>query len=199
MSLLLSNCNNKEKPNSSIGNKDKAEKNFSECKKFNKKFNDKVVLEENDSALIYINKAIECNPKSTNYKFSKIQFLMDIKKYNDAIKPTDELILISDDPFFKVLKAILLLKTNDSNWAKLLDNTYREYNQIQNPTSNNQFYKIALDNYFKGKDFALIEVGKFKEQHKGKPYENQNINAIENLIKNESKENVLFKLFNIRE
>lgn len=198
--LLLSNCSNKVKPNpnSTVIN-NKTEKDFSDCKKIYKKFNNKFVLEENDSALIYINQAIECNPKNTNYKFSKIRFLIGINNYKDAIKQTNELILISNDPSFKLLKGILMLKTNDSNSLKLLNESYTEYKQIKDPTSGNLFYRIALDNFFKGKDYSLNEVKKFKDIYKGKAYENQNINALEELINNETKENVLFKLFSIND
>lgn len=198
--LLLSNCSNKVKSNINptvINNK--TEKDFSDCKKIYKKFNNKFALEENDSALVYINQAIKCNPKSSNYKFTKVRFLVETKNYNDAITQLDELIINSEDPAFKMEKGIILLKINDKNAIKTLRDAYNDYNKIQNPTSNNQFCKIALDNYFKGKDYSLIEVEKFKERYKDKPYEMQNITALEGLIKSKDKENTLFMLFNIRD
>lgn len=190
--ILLSNCNSK-KPASNIV----IEKENLKCKEIYKKYNEKFVLEENDSALIYINQAIECNPKSTNYKYTKIRFLVDINNYNDAIKELDKFIPNSDDPAFKMQKGILMLKINDDNSKQILEESYFEYNKLIEPTSNNLFYKIALDNYFKSKEYALNEILNFKNKYKGKDYEMQNIDALESLVKSENKENVLFKLFNI--
>lgn len=192
--LLLSNCNNKKTSNNVV-----IEKENLKCKEIYKKYNDKYVLEENDSALIYINQAIECNPKSSNYKYTKIRFLVEIKNYNDAIEQLDKFIQNSDDPAFKMEKGIILLKINDKNAINVLSDSYNDYNKIQVPTSNNQFCKIALDNYFKGKEYSLNQVLKFKDEYKGKGYENQNIKFLEDLINNETKEDVLFKLFNIRD
>lgn len=198
--LLLSNCNDKAKSDKDSSNslkKDLETNSSSNCKKMYKKFNEKFALEENDSALVYINKAIECDSKNSNYQFSKVRFLIGINKYQDAINQIDELLFISNDPTLKMLKAILMIKTNNSDFIKLLNKSYIEFNQIKSLTSSNQLYKIALDNYFKGKDYSLEEIKKYKELYKEKPYENQNILALENLIKNENKENVLFKLFSI--
>jgi predicted Zn-dependent protease len=197
--LLLANCSNKRTTSNKTTSNTVIVKENSKCKEIYKKYNEKYVLEENDSALIYINQAIECNPKSSDYKFTKIRFLVEIKNYNDAIKQLDEFILNSDDPAFKTQKGTLLLKINDKSSIKILSESYNDYKKIKNPTSNNQFYKIALDNYFEGKEYALKEVEKFKQTYKGKGYENQNINVLEELIKNETKENTLFKLFNIRD
>ncbi|MDN3673044.1 hypothetical protein QWY99_08290 [Flavobacterium branchiarum] len=198
--LLLSNCSNKVKsnPNPTVIN-NKTEDDFSDCKKIYKKFNNKFALEENDSALIYINQAIKCNPKSSNYKFTKVRFLVETKNYNDAIIQLDELIINSEDPAFKMEKGTIFLKINEKNAIKALRDAYNDYDKIQNPTSNNQFCKIALDNYFKGKEYALKEIDKFKENYKDKGYENQNINFLEELINKETKENVLFKLFSIND
>lgn len=192
--LLLSNCSNK-KTNSNVV----IEKEDLKCKEIYKKYNQKYVLEENDSALIYINQAIECNPKSTNYKYTKIRLLVETKNYNDAIKQLDKFILNSDDPAFKMEKGILMLKMNNVHFKQTLEECYSEFNKIKEPTSNNLFCKIALDNYFKGKEYSLNEILKFKNEYKGKGYENQNIKFLEDLINNETKENVLFKLYNIRD
>ena len=193
--LLLANCSNKKTTTSNIV----VEKENLKCKEIYKKYNEKYVLEENDSALVYINQAIECNPKNSEYKYTKIRFLVEIKNYNDAIKQLDKFILNSDDPAFKMQKGILMLKINDANSKQTLEECYSEFNKLEEPTSNNLFYKIALDNYYKGKEYSLNEVLKFKNKYKGKGYENQNIKFLEDLINNETKENVLFKLYNIRD
>lgn len=163
-------------------NSNKTVKDFSNCKEIYKKYNEKYVLEENDSALVYINQAIECNPKNSEYKYTKIRFLVEIRNYNDAIKQLDKFILNSDDPAFKMQKGILMLKINDTNSKQTLEECYSEFNKLKEPTSINSFYKIALDNYFKGKEYSLNEVLKFKNEYKGKGYENQNIKFLEDLI-----------------
>lgn len=191
---LFSNCQNKD----TIGKTTSAIKTNLNCKEIIHKYNEKFIAEENDSALIYINQAIKCNPKSSNYKFTKVRFLVETKNYNDAIIQLDELIINSEDPAFKMEKGIIFLKINDKNAIKALRDAYNDYDKIQNLTSNNQFCKIALDNYFKGKEFSLAEIQKYKEKFK-EPYEIQNINTLEQLILNNNKEEVLFSLFNIKD
>ena len=193
--LLLSNCNNKKNIVSSTIQKN----DYAECKVFFDKYKKKMIIEENDSALIYIDKAIKCNPNNNSYKNSKVNFLISIKNYKEADKQLDELITITNDPAFRLLKGIIKLKDSDPQSEKLLVNSYDEFNQMKEPTSNNLFYKIALDNYFKGKDYSLNQVKEFKQTYKDKPYENQNIEALQELINKETKERVLFKLFNIND
>ncbi|HFG0578558.1 hypothetical protein [Flavobacterium psychrophilum] len=193
--LLLSNCNNKKNIVSSTIQKN----DYAECKVFFDKYKKKMIIEENDSALIYIDKAIKCNPNNNSYKNSKVNFLISIKNYKEADKQLDELITITNDPAFRLLKGIIKLKDSDPQSEKLLVNSYDEFNQIKKPTSSNLIYKIALDNYFKGKDYSLNQVEEFKQTYKDKPYENQNIEALQELINKETKEIVLFKLFNIND
>ncbi|WP_395074839.1 tetratricopeptide repeat protein [Flavobacterium sp.] len=190
--IFFINCNNKKLIKNEL-----TEQKHSNCDFFLNKYSDKFMSGENDSALIYINKAIECNPNEFNYKDNKLIFLIATQSYIKAIEQLDELNSSNDDPAYKFQRGILMLKINDINAIKKLEQSYSEFNQISKLTSSNLFYKIALDNYFKGKEYSLNEVAKFKAIYKGKAYENQNIIALENLIKNENKENVLYKLFNI--
>lgn len=193
IAVFLSNCDGNKKAIKNIAQ----EKDYSICKKSFKKYKEKFIAEENDSALIYINKAIECNPSNNSYKNSKVAFLITIENYNDAIKQLDELISITNDPTFRLQKGVVRLKINDHKSKELLNSSYNEFNEIKKPTSGNQFYKIALDNYFKGKEYALKEIEKVKQIYKDQPYESQNFKALEELINTERKEVVLFKLFNI--
>lgn len=191
---LLSNCQNKD----TIVKTTSVIKTNLNCKEIIHKYNEKFIAEENDSALFYINKAIECNPKNNKYKDSKVRFLIGIKSYKEARLQLDELIKSTNDPAFKLLKGIIKLKVKESDSRKFLDESYIEFSKINKPTSGNIFYKIALDNYFKGREFSLAEIQKFKEKFK-EPYEIQNINALEQLILNNNKEEVLFSLFNIKD
>lgn len=195
--LSLLNCNNNN--NKKATNDLITEKEEVKCKEIYKKFNEKYVLEENDSALIYIDEAIKCNPKNNKYKYSKIKFLIEIKNYDDAIKQLDKFILLSNDPAFKLQKGVLLLKIKDEKSKQILEECYYEYQKLKEPTSNNLFYKIALDNYFEGKEYSLNEILKCKRQYQGKDYELQNIKVLEELINNKSKEEVLFNLYNIKD
>ena len=168
-----------------------------DCEILYDKYLEKFSLREKDSALFYINKCIKCDPSKSENKFIKVQLLTSMRDYKNAILVFDDLKLGVDDPSLIMQKGVLMLKIQDANSKKILEESYSRLKKIENPTFNNEFYKIALDNYFSNKDYSLNEVIKFKEKYKGKPYENQNINALEDLINKETKENVLFKLFSI--
>jgi len=164
-----------------------------DCQKYLQKHFNTVVVKKNDSALYYVNKAIDCDPTSINYKFTKVKFLIRLKKYEDAeiaLNPIKE-----NDLALKMLDGILKLKINNSDSKNTLSKVYTEYNNIENPTSTQLFYKIALDNYFKGKEYSTNKILDYKKNFQSE-YEKQNIGALEELILKETKENVLFKLFN---
>jgi len=195
--LLLLMCNCKHKPHEhKIANKKTEEP---DCKKFYKAYNQKYVLEEADSALVYINKAIDCDPNNSSYKFTKVKFLTEIKRYSDALKEADNLSSISDDPAFKLFKGIIMLKMKNKDSDKILNEAYNSFSQIKEPTASNQFYKVALDSYIKGADYALTEIKELKERYKSDGYQMQNLTAIEELIRKENREAVLFKTFGINE
>jgi len=194
-SIFLSNCDGNKK---TIKKKNVSqEKDYSICKKYLKKYKENFIIEENDSALVYINKAIECNPNNNSYKNSKVTFLITIENYNEAIKQLDELIDITNDPALRLQKSVVKLKINDKTSNELLKENYKEFDEIKKPTSSNLFYKIALDNYFKGKEYALKEIEKTRFVYKDKLYEVDNFKVLDELINTEKREVVLFKLFNI--
>lgn len=188
ISLLFLCCKGKE-------TKEPILKNQIDCTKAYASFNKKVINKENDSAIFYINKAINCDTTNSKYKFSKVKFLTDLKKYDDAIVTLD-LLISPNEPSFKMLKGILKLKANNSDSEKFLKESYVEFKEIKNPSSNNLFYKIALDNYFEGKKFALNEIKKYRNLYSS-PYEKQNIDYLEELISTKNKNEVLYGLFNI--
>lgn len=182
---------------SSCQNKKTIPKENLECEILYNKYLEKFSLREKDSALFYINKCIKCDPSKSDNKYIKVQLLTSMKDYKNAILVFDESKLAIDDPALIMQKGVLMLKIEDVNSKKILEESYGKLKKIENITSSNQLYKIALDNYFLDKNYSLSEVNKFKEKYKGKPYENQNITALEDLINKETKETVLFKLFNI--
>jgi lipopolysaccharide biosynthesis regulator YciM len=189
----ISSCQNKK----NITEKNVIKEN-PECEILYNKYIEKFSNSEKDSALFYIDKCIKCDTSKKDNKYIKAQLLISMKDYKNAILTFND-IKSDDDPALKMQKGVLMLKINDPNSIKVLKECYNEFNQIKEATSSNLFYRIALDNYFKGKEYSLNEVVKFKEKNKGKAYENQNIKALEDLINKENKETVLFKLFNIRD
>ncbi len=189
LTSLLSSCQNKN----SIKSDTKTE-----CKIFYKKYNQKIISEENDSAIYYIDKAINCNSQNVNYKYYKVQFLVSLKKYKEAIVGLNEIKTDVIDPAIKMENGILKLKINDPSSEKILKECLNDYNLISKPTSSNLFYKIALENYFNGKDKAMIEIQKYKNIY-NEPYETQNINALIQSIQKDEKKKVLFDLFSIKD
>lgn len=188
----ISSCQNKK----NITEKNVTKEN-PECEILYNKYIEKFSTRENDSALYYIEKCIKCDPSKNENKYIKVQLLTSMKDYKNAILVFPDLKSGIDDPALKMQKGVLMLKINDVNSRKVLEECYAEFKKIEKPTSSNLIYKIALDNYFMGKEFSTKEVEKFKLTYKDKPYESDNIKAVESLIKNVDKENVLFKLFNI--
>ncbi len=175
--------------------------NKNECSIFNEKYLEYSMLNKKDSALYYIDKAIDCNPKDDFFKTEKIKSLIHYEDYNSAISFAKKLAK-ENDPNFKLLYGTLLLKMNDENAEIQLKEAYnlfsintKNYNQND---SSLDFYKIGLDNYFKGKKYSLLMLEKFKKNY---PDKNnlQSADYLENLINTTSKESVLYKLFDIKD
>lgn len=194
--VLLLTCNCKKTPETQATVEVKKVEN-PDCKKLYKKYNNMYVQEQNDSALVYINKAIECDPINSNYKYTKVKFLAEIKKYDEALKEANNLAANSSDPAFLFFKGIIMLKMKNKDADKILNDTYNSYSQIKEPTASNIFYKVALDSYIKGADYTLNEINKLKQKYKSDGYQMQNLTVIEELIKKENKETVLFKVFGL--
>jgi hypothetical protein len=183
--LFFLNCNSNFK-------KQLSSKQDNLCNIYFNKYSEKFVNGENDSALFYIDKAIKCNPNEINYYDNKLIFLISIKKYYNAIE------LIEDkqdnkDPIFKLLKGVLYLKINNNISDSLISESYNEL--LKKTNSDNLFYKIALDNYFKGKVYSLNEISIYRKRNNNNKNDRFNIDVLEDLIINNSKETVLFKIF----
>jgi tetratricopeptide (TPR) repeat protein len=188
--ILASSCKNAK--NETIEIKDNKQ-----CEEFNKKHMKFVIAEQNDSAIYYIDKAIECNPEHENYKFSKARFLIELNKYQEAEK-----VFLTfknpEEPTIKMYIGILKLKTNDTQSENILRNVYSKFEKSESQNSTYFYYKIALDNYFNGKDYAINQIKQYKKEFTS-AYELQNINALESLILTNDKREVLFKILNIIE
>lgn len=77
-----------------------------------------------------------------------------------------------------------------------LQNIYTQYKNDSKLTSSNVVYKVALDNYFNDKIYALNQINDYRKVYKSR-YDIQNLDAAEEFIKSVDKDKVLFVLFNI--
>lgn len=186
MSIL--GCNSKSENQKSIERSD--------CIIFYKKFKEEVIKGQKKNALIAIDKAINCDPNNESFKSNKLRFLIELSKYNDAIKLIDS--YKSDDNSFKMLTAVLKFKNKDAKAIDLLRECYNRYKDEREITTDDLIYKIALTNFFDGKEKALKEIDISRTNSKE---ENVKINleTLEELINQYDKQNVLFKLYGISE
>lgn len=195
--FIFINCQNTKPTDKATINKKTVIKVDENCTLFYKKYQRKIVLEENDSALIYIDKAIECDSKNNTFKYSKVSFLISIQNYEGAIISLKPLLEVSSDPSLKMQKAVLKLKIKQDGYENLLKECQKEFSEIDVPTLSNELYKVALLNYFESKSSALKKTTLLKEKWNAKN-EYQNIVAIEQLIETKNREEVLFSLYNIQ-
>lgn len=166
----------------------------SDCIIFYKKFKEEVIKGQTKNALIAIDKAINCDPNNESFKSNKLRLLIELSKYNDAIKLINS--YKSDDNSFKMLKAVLKLKNKDTKAIDLLRECYNRYKNEREITTDNLIYKIALTNFFDGEEKALKEI----ETSRTNSIEENiktNLDTLEELITQYDKQNVLFKLYGI--
>ncbi|MDN3672122.1 hypothetical protein QWY99_03440 [Flavobacterium branchiarum] len=168
-----------------------------ECEVIYNKYIEKASKMENDSAIYFLNKSINCDPANDGYKFSKAQFFVDKQEYQEALNQLNEIKADSIDPTLRLFSSVLKLKLNSDDADKDLSDVYSKIAKIKKPNSSNVFYKLALDNYFKGKDYALEQL-KFCKKIYTTDYDKQNLDVLESYINTDNKRNVLFKIFNIR-
>lgn len=168
-----------------------------ECESLYNKYIEKAMNMEKDSAVIFLDKSIECDPKNIDYKYAKAQFLVQEKQYEQALSELDKIKIDNADPSMRLYIAILKLKVNSPDSETVLKGIYDELQKMKKLTASNSFYKIALDNYFKGSEVALKEIAAYKTIYTA-DHELQNIQALEGLIKSTTKEKVLFLSFNIK-
>jgi len=170
-----------------------------DCSKYNDKYVEFAMNNKKDSAFYYIDKAILCDPKDEFFKSEKMKLLIQYKDYENAVKLA-KVMSNEGEPTYVMLYGILLMKQGDSESVKVLKKANSLLSKIVNDYSeenlNLHFYRIGLDNYFQGKNYSLKMVQKFRDSYV-KEHEIQLANYIEDLINNESKENVLFNLFTI--
>ncbi|WP_430906546.1 hypothetical protein [Maribacter sp. 2-571] len=170
-----------------------------DCNVFNAKYIEYALKGVKDSALLSINNAINCDPKNKFYHSAKVNFLIDQGQWTEALLATEQ-IDAKDDYTLNLLNGVLLLRAKKENADIELKKTFDSLKQDADYSSdeiNKNIYLIALYNYFVNKDVGLQELSKLREKRKGKA-SNDMIDFLENNISNLSKEEVLYKFFNIR-
>lgn len=108
-----------------------------------------------DSVLYFLNELIK-NTKDDFYKIEKVKFLCRLESYKEALLVFDTL---EDTNSISVdlLKGLIEIKEDSNKETVVLQNIYNKY-ENEKLEIEEQFYKIALDCYFKGKNFAFNEI-----------------------------------------
>lgn len=166
------------------------------CDGFNKKFVEYVMERKRDSALIYIDKAIDCNPESSFYRFSKVNYLIDNKDWIGASNGLKK-IKQQDDITIKMMIAVLDLKMKNPNAEESLNDVWILSNKDAKDI-NYSIYDVALTNFFKGKEEALLKLSDLRNEYDDVGSVKK-IDFLKENINKESNELVLYNLFNIRE
>ena len=176
----------------SCNSQKKASKN--DCSLFNDKFHKFQMNGVKDSVLFYINKAIECDPKEQFFRLEKAKYYIvnnQLEQASMVIKGMD----LENEPSLKLMDIVIDLKLQRISAITELKSIYLQYSKDEiGPEESNIFiYKIALINYFEGKTEALKVLNKAKDNNEIKGL----IDFIELNIKNKTKKDVLYTLFNI--
>ena len=172
-------------------------KQIKDCNAYKERFIDFELTNNIDSALVYINKAIECNPTDEYYKFSKVNFLIRQLKYEEALKSLKTLNL-ENEVSLQLMEVALNMKIGGDSIDFKLDKIYAKINKHDFKSNSSAIaYKIVLDNYFKGSDYALDKIAlanaNFEDNNSTLLFE-----SLKNNIETYDKNEVVFKLFNFR-
>lgn len=170
-----------------------------DCNNYFLRFKEYYASGKKDSALIYINKAIDCDGSKNNYKNTKLNFLISTGSYKDAINYLDKTSFL-DRTSLNIIKGVLNLKINNIEESnKELKEAFEEYKKIEKPSTNELFYFIALINYFENSDEALNKLNQVEKEFSPETYEGQIFSALKKNILENKKDVVLFNLFNIKD
>lgn len=170
--------------------------NNKNCQTYNDKYVEYAALRMIDSALFYVNKSIKCDQSSDFYKFEKVKLLVSAEEYEMAYDYLDSL-LSHGETVFKMYKGVLGLKLQKNEAIILLQEAYNYFNDGELKNYDAAFYKSGLDNYFEGKKYAEKTIHTYKQLFQETPYAFEILEASRNIIDNNNKEQVLYKMFNI--
>lgn len=179
--FLLSNCNAQ-----------------SDCVELYNKYVNNDFEENSKKALEYLNRAIECDPDNSDYRFEKVRFYILNKNYDMALKSAKNL---NDRALENLMKGIILLKLdkkdegieNLKSALKFYDNSKSSDEELMFST---EFNIIILKNIIESKNSAISFLH-LKRKDYSKDYQINSFNHLEELINANSAENVLFSIYNI--
>lgn len=190
LGALTSNCQNKAN--------DLNDSNDSKCKELFEKYKTKFSTSDIDSTRYYIESAMKCAPENINFINNSIQFYIKVADYKAAITQVGKLKSEGSDKSLDFMISVLKLKLGDSSAKNDLQKIHSHYKDDKQLTSSNLIYKIALDNYFGDKNYALNQLKEYRKVYTSE-YDIQNLDVVEELLKSVNKEKVLFSLFNIKD
>ena len=189
--VLASNCNSKKK-----GNVEQFK-----CEDLNKKYLEFVAEREMDSAFYYLDKTIECDAKSDFFKLEKVKLYAAQSEYQKAYDYIDVL-LDENEPTYMAYKGSLGLKLGKEEADSLLKKAYDNIKtlNVEKNGYDRTFYQLGLDNYFQGKNYVNKEIFRYRQIFEDTTsVEYQSLKVMENIISSEeTKEDVLYKMFNIK-
>ncbi|WP_156424169.1 hypothetical protein [Myroides odoratus] len=151
--------------------------------------------EKQDSVLYYIDKLIDIS-NDDFYKIEKIKILYRIEKYEDALSVFRN--LKEQDSFaIDLFRSLIEIKDDPKNPSVILQRIDQKY-ESKELTREDRFYKIALDYYLQGRDYAIDEINNVVRKGELSKYEKELYEILQEKIQNgEDGLEVLFYLYNL--
>ena len=187
--LLLASCN----PKNQVAFKD-------DCQNLSEKFIQFSSERQADSAMYYLDKTIDCDSESDFFKFEKVKYYVSLEQYENAYNYLDVL-LSKNEPSYLTYKGALGLKLEKPEAEGFLRKAHEAYSDMSLNKINRLnavLYKIGLDNYFIGKEYAEKQIVKYRRKARKEEYKLQTIDFLENTMNSSNRKDVLLIIFNIR-
>lgn len=148
-----------------------------------------------DSVLYYIDELINIS-EDDFYKIEKIKFLYRIEKNKNALSVFKT--LKEQDSFtIELLRSLIEIKENSNKTDVVLQNVYHKY-EIKKLTIEENLYKIALDYYFKGGNYAINQINSIMSKEELSESNKQLYEILQEKIQEEENGvEVLFYLYNL--
>jgi|SRR5690606_5004735 len=186
--LLASNCSKQENKNLS----EVEDKYIESYENWNLETDSQ---KKQDSVLYYMDELINIS-KDDFYKIEKIKFLYRIKKNKDALSVFKSL-KEQDSFMIELLKTLIEIKDNSKNTDIVLQNIYQKY-ESKKLTIEENLYKIALDYYFQGGNYAIDEINNIMSKEELSESNKQLYEILQGKIQEgENSLEVLFYLYNL--
>lgn len=171
-----------------------------QCDNYYNKYIEASFNEKQDSLLLYIEKAVNCNPEDKLYRNEKLKILVSEKKYKYAIQ---ELKYLEKDIYYSILKGLLFLKLNKKEKGNtVLFDEYQKITKVKNgilkENFKNFYYGLLITNLYADRESSLKLLKKGKDKYKG-VNEIGTLNYTEKLIEGNKPIEVLNIIFNIRD